>query len=255
MGVRTSVTDEQGGYRFGLLPPGIYTIKFELQGFTSVVREGIGLTAGFTATVNVAMAVGAVSEAITVVGASPLIDVTNAVVATTFTEKLTAVLPTGHDVFSVLAVTPGVQLTAPDVGGSRAGLRAQFRVFGSTSQWNVIEGAIMASLQYEDPDNYQEVQVAGASKGADAPVGGSFNNFIVKSGGNNLRGLVFYDREPLKLQSSNLTDELRAQGVTNTSSVARYQSVHADVGGPIVRDKFWWFYGFRNLNGDNWTPG
>src|SRR5687767_7422024 len=117
------------------------------------------------------MNVGAVSEAITVVGSSPLIDVTNAIVATTFTKELTAALPTGHDVFSVLAVTPGVQVTAPDVGGSRAGLRAQFRVFGSTSQWNVIEGAIMASLQYEDPDIYQEVQVAGASKGADAPVG------------------------------------------------------------------------------------
>src|SRR4029079_5120772 len=117
---------------------------------------------------------------------------------------LTEILPTGHDEFSVFAITPGVKLTAPDVGGSRAGARATFRLFGSTSQWNVIEGAIMASLQYEDPDVYQEVQVAGASKGADAPVGGSFNNFIVKSGSNRVRGLVFYDREPLALQSSNL---------------------------------------------------
>jgi hypothetical protein len=255
MGVRTAVSDEQGGYRFGLLPPGAYALKLELQGFNTVAREGIQLTAGFTSTLNLAMDVGTVSEAITVTGSSPLIDVTNAVVATTFTKELTNALPTGHDVFSVLAVTPGVQVTAPDVGGSRAGLRAQFRVFGSTSQWNVIEGAIMASLQYEDPDIYQEVQVAGASKGADAPVGGSFNNFIVKSGGNTLRGLAFYDREPLRLQSSNLSAELQRQGVTNTSSVARYQSMHADVGGPIVRDKIWWFYGFRNLDSDNWAPG
>jgi hypothetical protein len=255
MAVRSALSDEQGGYRFGLLPPGEYALKLELQGFNTVVREGIQLTAGFTSTLNLVMSVGAVSESITVVGSSPLIDVTNAVVQTTFTKELTNALPTGHDVFSVLAVTPGVQLTAPDVGGSRAGLRAQFRVFGSTSQWNVIEGAIMASLQYEDPDVYQEVQVAGASKGADAPVGGSFNNFIVKSGGNTLRGLVFYDREPLDLQSSNLSEDLQRQGVTNTSSVARYQSLHGDIGGPIVRDKLWWFYGFRNLNSDNWTPG
>src|SRR5688572_14824679 len=255
MGVRSAVSDEQGGYRFGLLPPGAYALKLEMPGFNSVVREGIQLTAGFTSTLNLAMEVGAVSEAITVTGASPLIDVTNAVVATTFTKELTNALPTGHDVFSVLAVTPGVQVTAPDVGGSRAGLRAQFRVFGSTSQWNVIEGAITASLQYEDPDVYQEVQVAGASKGADAPVGGSFNNFIVKSGGNSLRGLVFYDREPLSLQASNLSEALQSQGVTNTSSVARYQSFHADAGGPIMRDRLWWFYGFRNLNSDNWTPG
>jgi hypothetical protein len=255
LGGRTAVTDDQGGYRLALLPPGAYTVRYELAGFGTVVRERIDITAGFTATLNVVMEVGSLAETITVVGQSPIIDVTNAVVATTFTKELTDVLPTGHDVFSVLAVTPGVQLTAPDVGGSRAGLRAQFRVFGSTSQWNVIEGAIMASLQYEDPDNYQEVQVAGASKGADAPVGGSFNNFIVKSGGNRMRGMFSYDREPLALQGSNLSPEFVAQGITNTSSVARYQSLHGDLGGPIKRDKFWWYYGFRNLNSDNWTPG
>jgi hypothetical protein len=255
MGVRTAVSDEQGSYRVGLLPPGAYNVKFELQGFTSVAREGIQMTPNFTSTLNVVMAVGSVAETITVSGESPLVDVTNAVVATNFSKDLTAVLPAGHDVFSVLALTPGVQITAPDVGGSRVGQRAQFRVFGSTSQWNVIEGAIMASLQYEDPDVYQEVQVAGASKGADAPVGGSFNNFIVKSGGNRTSGLLFYDREPLDLQSSNVTDELRAQGVTTTSSVARFQSFHGDAGGPFMRDRFWWFAAYRHLNSDNWTPG
>jgi len=184
-----------------------------------------------------------------------VIDVQNAVVATNFTQALTQVLPTGHDVYSVLAITPGVQITAPDVGGSRAGSRSQFRVFGSVSQWNVIDGAIMASLQYEDPDVYQEVQIAGASKGADAPVGGSFNNFIVKTGSNRVHGLFFYDREPLSMQSSNLTADLQAQGVTHTSAVARYQSLHADVGGPFIKDKFWWFYAFRKLNSDQYSPG
>src|SRR5687768_17914529 len=80
MGVRSAVSDDQGGYRFGLLPPGAYTLKFEIPGFNAVVREGIQLTAGFTSTLNVVMNVGAVSEAITVVGSSPLIDVTNAIV-------------------------------------------------------------------------------------------------------------------------------------------------------------------------------
>jgi hypothetical protein len=254
-GERSAVSDEQGAYRFSLLPPGAYTVRFTLQGFGTVVREGVTLTPGFTSNLNISMSVASVAETITVVGESPIIDVTNAVVAVNLSKELTNVLPTGHDVFSVLAITPGVQITAPDVGGSRAGSRAQFRAFGSTSQWNVIEGAIMASLQYEDPDNYEEVQVAGASKGADAPVGGSVNNFIVKSGGNNFRGLFFYDREPLDLQSSNLSADLKARGVTNTSSVARYQSVHGDIGGPLRQDKFWWYYGFRNLNGDNWTPG
>ena len=148
LGGRSTVSDEQGSYRFALLPPGNYSVKFQLQGFGTVIREGITLTPGFTSSLNIVLEVGAVTETVTVVGESPIVDVTNAVVATNFSKELTAVLPTGHDVFSMLAITPGVQVTAPDVGGSRAGLRAQFRVFGSTSQWNVIEGAIMASLQY-----------------------------------------------------------------------------------------------------------
>ena len=102
-------------------------------------------------------------------------------------------------------------------------------------QWNVIEGAIMVSLQYEDPDNYQEVQVRCGNFCAHAPVGGSFNNFIVKMGGNKVHGLVFYDREPLRLQSDNLSQDLLKQGVTNRSPVARYQSFHGDVGGPFKK--------------------
>src|SRR5215470_10753789 len=50
MGVRSLVTDEQGGYRFGLLPPGTYSLKLELSGFATIVREDIQMTAGFTST-------------------------------------------------------------------------------------------------------------------------------------------------------------------------------------------------------------
>ena len=107
MGVRDVITDEQGGYRFDFLPPGVYALKFELPGFRALVREGIQMTAGFTSTFNVAMEVAIVGETVTVVGESPIIDVTNAVVATTFTKELTSVLPTGHDVFSVLADDAG----------------------------------------------------------------------------------------------------------------------------------------------------
>ena len=115
MGVRTTVTDEQGNYRIGFLPPGSYSLKFELQGFGSVLREGIQMTAGFTSTVNVALAVGSVAETITVVGESPIIDVTNAVVATNFTQELTSVLPTGSGDLTIYAsdATPPGFATLP----------------------------------------------------------------------------------------------------------------------------------------------
>ena len=84
---------------------------------------------------------------------------------------------------------------------------------------------------------------------------GSFNNFIVKSGGNDIHGLVFTTVSRWISRARILPEELERQGVTNTSSVARYQSFLPMRGGPIVGDKFWWFYGFRNLNSDNWAPG
>jgi len=108
LGGRSVVSDEQGSYRFALLPPGVYSVRFQLQGFATVIREGITLTPGFTSSLNIALEVASVAETVTVTGESPIIDVTNAVVASNFNKELTAVLPTGHDVFSVLAITPGV---------------------------------------------------------------------------------------------------------------------------------------------------
>ena len=250
MGTRTAVSDETGTYRFGLVPPGVFTVKYELPGFKTLVREGIQASAGFTATINIVMEVATVAETVTVVGESPIVDVQSAQVNTNFNPTAIAVIPNGHDIFSVLALTPGVQVMVPDVGGSEVRQRSSFRVYGSTSQWNVIDGAIVTSLLYQDPDAYQEMRFAAASKGAESPVAGSYNNFIVKSGGNKFHGLAFADWEPLKLQSSNLTDDLIKQGAKNANSIARYRAFHADVGGPIMKDKFWWFWGMRNINSD-----
>ncbi len=250
MGQRTAITDETGGYRFGLLPPGLYSVKYELPGFKILERTGIQMSAGFVATLNVSLEVATVSETVTVEGDSPLIDVRSASVATNFSPTTIAIIPNGHDIFSVLAVTPGVQVMVPDVGGSEVRQRSSFRVYGSTSQWNVIDGAIVTSLLYQDPDSYQEMRFAAASKGAESPVAGSYNTFVIKSGGNDFHGMVFADWEPLKLQSSNLSDELRAQGARNANSIARYVAFHADAGGPVIKDKFWWFWGMRDIKSD-----
>ena len=77
-GQRTLVSDEQGNYRAGLLPPGVYSVKYELPGFKSFLREGIQVSAGFTATINVMMEVATVAETVTVQGDSPVVDTTSA---------------------------------------------------------------------------------------------------------------------------------------------------------------------------------
>jgi len=110
----------------------------------TLVREGIQVSAGFTATLNIQLEVATVAETITVQGDSPIVDTTSASVATNFNPIAISVIPNGHDIFSVLALTPGVQMTVPDVGGSEVRQRPSFRSYGSTSQWNVIDGAIVA---------------------------------------------------------------------------------------------------------------
>src|SRR5262245_17515543 len=83
-GQRTLVSDEQGNYRAGLLPPGVFSVKYELPGFKILVREGIQVSAGFTATLNIILEVATVAETVTVEGNSPIVDTSTASVATNF---------------------------------------------------------------------------------------------------------------------------------------------------------------------------
>src|SRR5713226_3116227 len=79
---RTVVTDGSGQYSIVNLRPGVYVVTFTLTGFSTAKREGIELTADFTAPVNIQMRVGALEETITVTGQSPVVDTRNVVQAT-----------------------------------------------------------------------------------------------------------------------------------------------------------------------------
>ena len=250
MGARSTVADGEGGYRFGLLPPGVYAVKFALQGFGTVVREGVQISAGFTSTLNVAMNVGSVAETITVVGASPLIDVTNAVVATTFTEELTAVLPTGHDVFSVLAITPGVQVTARMWAAERGFARSS--CLRQHSQWNVIEGASWHRCSMKIRTSIRRSR----SPRQKVPMRQSriLQQLHRQERRQQNPWACLYDREPLSCK------------VRTDRRAATTRPHHHQLGGPLsvvpcrrgrpfMRDKLWWFLAYRTLNSDNWTPG
>jgi len=118
--VRTAVTDGEGRYNIVDLRPGTFDVTFGLAGFTTVKREGIVLTAGFTATVDVEMAVGNVAETITVTGSSPLVDVQNVRQQTTVSADLLDTLPTAQkSLMTLVTLTPGLGGNLSDVGGSR----------------------------------------------------------------------------------------------------------------------------------------
>lgn len=115
----TTVTDAQGDYRFVNLPAGLYRLKFELSGFTTVVRDELRLTVGFVARIDGAMKVGALEEAVTVSGQSPVVDVSSTSASVAFTREVLDAVPRGRDLQNVFAMAPGVTQATPDVGGSK----------------------------------------------------------------------------------------------------------------------------------------
>jgi len=252
MGEREQISGETGNYRFTLLPPGVYTLKFELPGFKTLVREGIQMSVGFSATVNVSLEVATVAETVTVTGASPVVDLESATVATNFNSNLTNVLPNARDVWSTLAITPGIAMvTRHDVGGSTAGTQTGYRTYGTNSQnWYVVDGVYVtegtgAASFYYDYGSFSEFQVAGASKTAEMPTPGAMLNFVVKTGSNDLHGQMYADLSPGAFEGNNINDSLRAQGVTAPESRSRYNDINGDLGGPFKRDKLWWYTSLR----------
>src|SRR5262249_29745339 len=249
--VRTVVTDGEGQYKIVDVRPGTYVVTFSLAGFTTLRREGIELPAGFTATVNAEMRVGAVSETVTVTGASPLVDTQNVRQSRVVENELLDALPIGaKSVGALVTLTPGFS-GQPDVGGT-AGAYANSRVFGyfhgktgnkvlfdGMRTNNVAATGSVGTVPNAAAVEEMTVETGGAS--AESPAAGIVMNMIPKEGGNTFKfgiaGVYTNDR----LQSDNLTDELRARGLTTVNKVLDIYDVGATVGGPIRKDRLWFF--------------
>src|SRR3977135_3863881 len=130
MGVQSSVTDTGGNYRFPALPPGTYTVTFELPGFNTLKRENIQISMGFTAAVNAELAVASLQETVTVTGDSPVIDTSSTRVQQNFKLEALQEMPNARDLWSLLAVTPSVTMGRIDVGGNRAGTQTGYTAYG-----------------------------------------------------------------------------------------------------------------------------
>ena len=122
--VRTVVTDGEGQYKIVDLRPGTYTVTFTLPGFSTVKREGIELTTGFTATVNADMKVGSLEETITVSGASPVVDIQNVRTQNVLSRQILDAVPSAKSVPALAALTVGVSPTGTR-GSARSGRRRQ----------------------------------------------------------------------------------------------------------------------------------
>jgi hypothetical protein len=254
MGVQTAVTNEGGNYRFPSLPPGTYTLSYELGGFSNVKREGILVNIGFTATVNVQLQLASLQESVTVTGVSPIVDVTNTNNQTNFTQEAMNNLPNARDIWSLIGQAPGMMVTNFDVGGSRAGTQTGFSSFGYSGQVrvqvdgvNTTEGTGSAGFYY-DYGSFEELQLGNDGNDASAATPGVQLNAVIRSGGNQFRGDLYFDYQNQNLQGDNIDNELRNLGIGSGTKMLKYYDPNVTAGGPIRRDKFWYFGSYRDQN-------
>src|SRR5438309_146613 len=138
--VRTALTNDEGKYRITDLRPGTYSVTFTLAGFAAVKREGIELTAGFTANIVAEMRVGSVQETITVVGATPIVDVQSSGSRNVLTRDVLDTLPTSRSLAALAAVTVGALTTGQALGGGDVGGSKGDTVFGFSQIHGSLQG-------------------------------------------------------------------------------------------------------------------
>jgi hypothetical protein len=237
-------------------------LKFELAGFSTMIREDLRLTVGFTARVDESMKVGAMEESVTVSGQSPVVDITSTSAAVAFTKETLENVPRGRDLQNVLAMAPGVTQERIDVGGSTLAQRQDTSSYGMQAQpklqyegMNIAMGADQNTPIYFIDNSLEEVQVRTSGNDAEVSTPGVSMIAIMKSGGNTFHGAYRGSWQPGELQASNLNDTLRAQGVGTPPQLKKFYDVAGDLGGRIIRDRLWFYGGYAKQTKSEGTIG
>jgi len=252
--VKSTITDENGLYRIVDLRPGTYTLTFTLPGFNTQTRDQIELQSNFTATIDVALSVGTLQESVTVSGASPVVDVQSNVKQQVLSREVLDAVPTAKTIQGLGQLVLGVTLNSPDVGGSRAMQQTYFAIRGTGGAQSVVlvdglmtnglmgDGAVQA---YHNEAMSQEMVYQTAGGAAETLTGGITMNLVPKDGGNQFRGGAKYAKSPKQWQGDNLTADLIAMGVTGVDKIDHFEEFNIEQGGPIMKNKLWFFGAFR----------
>ena len=258
MGAPTAVSGASGIYRFPGVNTGTYTLKMELAGFAPLVRTGIVVPVRQTVTVDAVMKLASLQETVTVSGSSPTVDVENTKVGARLSQEILTAVPTSRTIFGSTTVLPGMTMGRQDPGGLNAATSTGMVAHGA-SNYNLNYYGVTAdtpqnygSMYYMDFGSAEEISVDTAAMGAEVGGGGGANiNVIPKSGGNTVKGDVNYSITGKGIwdhfTATNVTDELRAQGITDPT-LRSLKDLNTSVGGPFLKDRLWWFGSFRNYS-------
>ncbi|MDP2914292.1 MAG: TonB-dependent receptor [Candidatus Aminicenantes bacterium] len=257
-GTASTTTSPTGAFRFSFLSPGSYEMTFTLSGFKTVKKTGVEISIRKTTSMRVTMEVSALEETVTVIGESPVVDIKTSTIQTNFTQAMLQKLPSARDPWVIMEMTPGVVMDRQNVGGSTSGSQSSAYAHGTMrnqTSYN-IDGVNMtdaaangATAMYFDFDSFEEIQIETGAHTADIQVGGLVLNMITKSGGNKFSGGISLYGENDKLQSANIPDKTKNPQYANSGSgnpLDYYYEWGGDFGGPIIKDKLWFYGAFRN---------
>src|SRR5262249_20029758 len=260
IGDQSPITRADGRYLFPALPPGLYTLTFTLASFQTVRRERIELPLATTITVDAEMTLSSLQEAVVVTGASPIVDVSTTKVGVNLKGDQLVGVPNSTDIWGVLSESPGIRMQGFDVGGSHKSQQSGFEVVGIQNQIRVISDGIDHTESnagtgfYEDYFANEEVSVSALGSDVEMNGGGAAIVTTIKSGGNTFKGLFNVAYEPGRWVGDNVTPELAANGYTGNPTLLFWET-HADLGGPIKKDRRWFFYAFNHFTIDKVVSG
>ena len=263
--VRTAVTDNNGRYQMIDLRPGAYTITFTLAGFNTGKREDVTLSGSAASVVDMDLRVGSLEETITVTGEAPTVDVSTTSRSAVLSADTIDALPTSRNYASLARMIPAAVFNGTDVGGSALqGTGGSVQIHGSRQQDQrvTLNGINTMTLQaggniggqIPDVGSAAEVTVDHTAVSAELPTGGVRINFIPRDGGNRFAAATFFTFTNGSLASNNFTDELKAAGLTTPNEVKRNWDLNASAGGPIKRDKLWFWFSSRFIGTESWAP-
>ena len=245
-----TIASAAGAFRFlSLAPAEDYKVAAELDNFKTAVQENIAVRVGTNVDLKLTLVQGAINEQVVVTAATPIVDTKKTTLQNNLDRNALQSLPSARDPWVVLQLASGVLVDRENIGGSESGQQSNFSGrgdSGNNAQWN-LDGvnisdpsAVGASPMYWDFDMIEEMNIQTAANDVTAVTGGININFVTPRGGNKLRGGARFYLTDKSFQSDNLTSELRTLELAG-NKVRSVYDYGFNVGGPIVRDKLWFW--------------
>jgi hypothetical protein len=261
VGTKSAATDAQGHFRFISVPRGDYSLALGISGFAKITRT-IRVTTGENVELTLAMKVSSLQETVEVTGETPIVDTKRRGTSTTMTTEELENVPSARDPWGVLRAVPGVLVDRVNVAGNENGQQASVAGKGSTTGdkvWNM-DGLIItdmsatgASPTYFDFEAFNEISVVTGGSDLQVQSGGIGINLTTKRGTNKFHGgahyMLAHNDFAFNNTPSNLANDSRLHQNLDTGKGDHLQQLSDygfDVGGPILKDKLWFYYSWGN---------